>query len=264
MNLGSKSGEGAAVEPPAFRRSNSAITASAESRVMLWIAGRLPSSTTPNHMTALGAGGGGLCFTGYVASALDWRWLFLAVLGYGVHWLGDGLDGNLARLRRIERPIFGTFLDQTVDVFAIGATIIGAGLSPYVRLDVALFMMIPYLLLVLQRHMRAQVTGVDEIAPNGVGGTEGRLVMVAITFAMAAVEPHDYPTSLGAFSVFDAVLGAIGLWGMLSFTVESVRILRVLSIADPPRAHAFDLSKARGWRSERAESVARALPEAAP
>jgi len=264
MNLGGKNGEAAAVEPSAIRRSNSAITASAETRVLLWIAGRLPSSVTPNHMTALGAAGGALCFAGYVASALDWRWLFLAVLGYGVHWLGDGLDGNLARLRRIERPVFGTFLDQTVDVFAIGATIIGAGLSPYVRLDVALFVMIPYLLLVLQRHMRAQVTGVDEIAPNGIGGTEGRLIMVAITFAMVAVEPRDFPTPLGAFSVFDAVLGAVGVWGMLAFTVESVKILRLLSIADPPRAHAFDRSKVQGWRSEQAESVARALPEAAP
>jgi hypothetical protein len=44
-----------------------------------------------------------------------------------VQWLGDSLDGTLARVRGIERPTYGYYLDHLVDAIATAA--IGIGLS---------------------------------------------------------------------------------------------------------------------------------------
>ena len=55
-----------------------------------------------------------------------------------VHWLGDSLDGTLARVRQSERPRYGYYLDHLVDAFATAAIGIGLGLSPYMLLAVGL------------------------------------------------------------------------------------------------------------------------------
>src|SRR5262249_24899769 len=108
-----------------YKRSNSALTAPLETRALQWIAGRLPDFARPNRLPALGVLGGLLSCVGYVLSSLASRWLVLAVLGYGLHWFGDSLDGTLARLRRIERPLFGTTLDQVCDVLTLALTFLG-------------------------------------------------------------------------------------------------------------------------------------------
>jgi archaetidylinositol phosphate synthase len=53
-----------------------------------------------------------------------------------VHWLGDSLDGTLARVRGIERPRYGYYLDHLVDAVSTAAIGIGLGLSPYMLLSV--------------------------------------------------------------------------------------------------------------------------------
>ena len=56
-----------------------------------------------------------------------------ALLGRGelllvVHWLGDSLDGTLARVRKAERPTYGYYLDHLAD--AVATAVIGLGLGP--------------------------------------------------------------------------------------------------------------------------------------
>jgi archaetidylinositol phosphate synthase len=58
-----------------------------------------------------------LTATGYVLSCRSMTWLWLASVGLIINWLGDSLDGNLARLRYIERPRYGFFFDHTIDLF---------------------------------------------------------------------------------------------------------------------------------------------------
>src|SRR4029078_1082386 len=53
-----------------------------------------------------------------------------------VHWLGDSLDGTLARVRHIERPTYGYYLDHLVDAVSTAAIGIGLGLSPFMLLSV--------------------------------------------------------------------------------------------------------------------------------
>ena len=75
-----------------------------EKQLMLAIAARLPGWPTPDHMTAFGLAGAFGCGLGFVAGLGGPPGLLVAVLGLVVSWLGDSLDGNLARLRKLERP----------------------------------------------------------------------------------------------------------------------------------------------------------------
>ena len=94
------------------------VTASLEKRLLVWLAARIPPSIGSDHLTALGflalLGAGVL----YAASA-RWPWLLLSVnVALLVNWFGDSLDGTLARYRRIERPMYGYFVDHTTDAIS--------------------------------------------------------------------------------------------------------------------------------------------------
>src|SRR5688572_2504946 len=123
------------------------LLARAEGRVLEWIALRLPASIMPDHLTALGV----LAATGiagaYLASNGDKVWLWAASALLVVHWLGDSLDGTLARVRKIERPTYGYYLDHLVDALATAVIGLGLGLSPYMLLSVGLVIVIVYLVL---------------------------------------------------------------------------------------------------------------------
>ena len=95
-----------------------------------------------------------------MSRATDSRWwLWVASLGFVVHWLGDSLDGSLARYRRCERPLYGYFLDHTVDAICNFLVMAGLGFSPWVRMDTALFTLIGYYLLCMYVFINNQVSG---------------------------------------------------------------------------------------------------------
>ncbi len=111
------------------------LLADPERRLLRSVAKRLPACVTSNYLTtvdligAVGAGGA------YTLSGVDPRWLWAASLMLLVNWLGDSLDGTLARVRARERPRYGYYLDHLVDAFSTAIVGIGIGLSPYVQLE---------------------------------------------------------------------------------------------------------------------------------
>jgi archaetidylinositol phosphate synthase len=111
-------------------RSKQFLLAEAEGRVLEWIAHRLPARVMPDHMTALGVLAAVGIAAAYLLSNGDKAWLWAASALLVVHWLGDSLDGTLARVRRIERPKYGYYLDHLVDAVATALIGIGLGLSP--------------------------------------------------------------------------------------------------------------------------------------
>ena len=75
-----------------------------EKRILTAIARKLPRWILPDDLTALGVASAiGICIA-YLATNADPRWLWVASALLIVHWLGDSLDGTLARVRGIERP----------------------------------------------------------------------------------------------------------------------------------------------------------------
>ena len=134
-------------------REKTFLLARHEGRVLDWLAQRLPARVMPDHMTLLGVLAALGIGAAYWLTLRDPVWLWVASGLLIVHWLGDSLDGTLARVRRIERPKYGYYLDHLVDA---GATIVigvGLGLSPYMSLVTGLAIVIAYLALSINTYL---------------------------------------------------------------------------------------------------------------
>jgi archaetidylinositol phosphate synthase len=151
-----------------------------EARVLEAIARRIPSWIKPDHLTALGVVAAVAIAAAYVLSNGDRMWLWAASALLVVHWLGDSLDGTLARVRRSERPRYGYYLDHLVDAFATAAIGIGLGLSPYMLLAVGLAIVVAYLILSINTYLETQAFGVFTLGYGRFGPTEARLMLIGV------------------------------------------------------------------------------------
>jgi phosphatidylglycerophosphate synthase len=161
-------------------RSKRFLLAVPEARVLEWIARRLPAWLKPDHLTALGVLAALGITAAYVLSNGDETWLWAASGLLVVHWLGDSLDGTLARVRKSERPRYGYYLDHLVDAFATAAIGIGLGLSPYMLLAVGLAIVVVYLILSINTYLETQAFGVFTLGYGRFGPTEARLMLIAV------------------------------------------------------------------------------------
>jgi archaetidylinositol phosphate synthase len=161
------------------------LLAEPEARVLEWIARRLPAWVKPDHLTALGVVAAIAIATAYVLSNGDKLWLWAASALLVVHWLGDSLDGTLARVRKSERPRYGYYLDHLVDAFATAAIGIGLGLSPYMLLAVGLAIVVAYLILSINTYLETHAFGVFTLGYGRFGPTEARLALIALNTALA-------------------------------------------------------------------------------
>ena len=161
------------------------LLARPEARVLEWIARRIPSAVKPDHLTALGVLASVAIAAAYVLSNGDRLWLWAASALLVVHWLGDSLDGTLARVRKSERPRYGYYLDHLVDAFATAAIGIGLGLSPYMLLAVGLVIVVAYLILSINTYLETHAFGVFTLGYGRFGPTEARLVLIAVNTLLA-------------------------------------------------------------------------------
>jgi archaetidylinositol phosphate synthase len=204
-------------------RQKTFLLARHEARLLGRIARRLPARVTPDHMTALGVAAAVGIGAAYWLSGRDPAWLWAASGLLVLHWLGDSLDGTLARVRRIERPRYGYYLDHLVDA---GATIVigaGLGLSPYMSLVTGLAIVIAYLALSINTYLETQVFGVFSLGYGRVGPTEARIGLIALNLALLA----------GATAALD--LAGLLLAGLMlaGLAVRAARNLRVLAAREP-------------------------------
>jgi phosphatidylglycerophosphate synthase len=211
-----------------IQRIQANLLARAERRALTWICARLPGCVTPDVLTAFGLFGAVVIFCGYALSAADPVWLWAAVAGYVVHWFGDSLDGSLARFRKIERPDFGYFIDHSTDGLANLLMLAGLGLSPFVRLDIALFALAGYLLLSIHAFLAARVIGELRLSYLAAGPTELRLALIAITLAMFAFGAA--PVTTSGLTVFDLIVGVVGVVLVILFVVQTLVTARQLTL----------------------------------
>ncbi len=201
-------------------RVNKMLLGPLERPALQWMAAHSPAWVTPDVLTALGVVGSLMCFAGYWLSGGSRWWLLLACAGFFVNWVGDSLDGTLARYRKIERPKFGFYIDHTVDAITEFLTIIGIGMSPYLRLDIAAFAMIGYLLMSTHVYIRTAVDGVFKISFGTVGPTEMRVIIVLVNIAIMAAEGWFLTPIAGSLLPFDiiGIVLAVALSGVFLVT----------------------------------------------
>lgn len=207
------------------------VLAVSERRLLNWLCARMPRWVKPDLLTALGLVGAVLIFAGYVTSLLDEDWLWLCMPGYLLHWFGDSMDGSLARYRHIERPRYGYFLDHSCDGIATFLILVGIGLSPYVRLDVALIALVGYLLLAVHAFLAVRVLGEMRLSYLNAGPTELRLVLIGLTLSMLVL--GDRQRDMLTMTGFDWFVGTVGVILLLLFVVQTARSCRTLARIEP-------------------------------
>jgi phosphatidylglycerophosphate synthase len=206
--------------PTPITRIQRNLLAVPERRLLTWLCSRMPTWVTPDVLTAAGLAGALAVFAGYAASAVDRNWLWLAIIGYVLHWFGDSMDGSLARYRQIERPSFGYFVDHSCDGFATLLILAGLGLSPFVRLDVALLVLAGYLLLSIHAFLSARILDELRLSYVAAGPTELRLVLIVFTLTMFIAGSG--PRVMSSLSTYD-VAAAIGGMALITlFVVQCV------------------------------------------
>jgi archaetidylinositol phosphate synthase len=163
----------------ALTRHNDGLLSVPEQKLISWLAPRLPKWMTPDRLTIIGFLGSIAALGGYgLVGDGNTIGLWIANLGLLINWFGDSLDGAVARRRNIERPRFGFFFDQSIDVIAQLVFAIGLGLSGYIRFDIAALGLATYLMMSVQSLLRAEVTGVFHLACGRVGLTEVRVMFL--------------------------------------------------------------------------------------
>jgi phosphatidylglycerophosphate synthase len=195
------------------------LLAGPERRLLRALASRLPATVRPNHLTVLGVLAALGTGAAYALSVRNPAWLWVASLGLALNWVGDSLDGTLARVRGIERPRYGYYLDHLVDAVSVAAIGTGIGLSPYVDLWVALGLVVGYLMLSINIYLETTVFGVFELGYGRVGPTETRLMLIGANTLLAIIPPGLFPAPIPtlANAAFLAVL--IGMALMLLIRV---------------------------------------------
>ena len=214
-------------------RSKQFLLARHESRALEWIARRLPRRVMPDHMTALGVLAAVGIAAAYVLSNGDKAWLWAASALLVVHWLGDSLDGTLARVRGIERPKYGYYLDHLVDAVATALIGIGLGLSPFMLLAIGLVIVVVYLVLSINTYLETYASGVFTLGYGRIGPTEARLALVALNTAIVLGAGLGFEVAgLGLTAVDVVGLGVAGLM-IAALAGRAARNLRVLAEQEP-------------------------------
>lgn len=169
-------------------RENHTLLGVIEKKVLIYLASKQPAWMTPNILTFIGFMGAVIVLVGYWLSSFNANFLWLASFGWFTNWYGDSLDGSLARYRKIEKPQFGFYIDHNCDSISVFVIGIGFGLSPYVRFDVAMLMVIAYLLMSIQTYVLTCSTGVFRISYAKLGATEFRLLIILLNVVLYFVK----------------------------------------------------------------------------
>ncbi len=209
--------------PPPVRIQRNLLAAS-ERRLLNWLAEHLPASFTPDKMTTLGFLGAISVGAGYALSSVHPGWLWFAIVCFFINWFGDSLDGSIARYRKIERPDFGYFVDHSADALGNMVIMMGIGLSPYVRLDIALIGLAVYLLLSIHTFLAARVVNEFNLTQLGGGPTELRLILIAMTLCMLHFGPGVLAWGGGRFSGFDVFIAGFAAVLLVVFIVQTVSL----------------------------------------
>lgn len=172
-----------------------------EKKVLVWLAGRQPSWMTSDCLSFIGFLGSVMIALGYALTSKSVAFLWLSSLGFVINWYGDSLDGTLARVRNKQRPVYGYYLDHTLDCINELIMFIGLGLSPLMDMRVALMILVCYLLMTVNVSVNAHLKSEFKLTYAKLGPTELRIIAIIFNTILAL------STTLREFSTSSNILG---------------------------------------------------------
>ena len=198
-------------------RAQMSLLAPLEKRTLLWLAARTPQFINSDHLTVLGLVSlvlAGFCYA--ISANRPWALVAVIVL-LMANWLGDSLDGTLARFRQRQRPRYGFYVDHVVDMFGTFFLLGGLGLSGYMNIWVAVGLIVAYYMLNIEVYLTTYTIGTFHISFGLFSPTELRILLAIGNLALLArggwvvIADEQY-------RVFD-IGGVVGIIGMLVMLV---------------------------------------------
>lgn len=200
------------------RRQQVSFLAPAEKRLLIWLAQRTPQSIHPDHLTVLGLASLLAAGLSYWYARYSSAGLALAVLFLALNWLGDSLDGTLARVRNRQRPRYGFYVDHIVDAFGAFFLLGGLAMSGYMTPAIAAGLLIVYFMLSIETYLATYTIGTFHLSFWKFSPTELRILL-----AVGNVALYFHPwAQIGnsTFQLFD-VGGVVGVTGMAAMLIWS-------------------------------------------
>jgi archaetidylinositol phosphate synthase len=231
--MASEAGESAEREGVEAEREPNFLLARAERRLLPWLASKLPRWVLPDDLTAVGVlSAFGICAAYQLSNeSPDWLWMASALLV--VQWLGDSLDGTLARVRGIQRPKYGFYLDHMVDAISTAAIGIGLGLSPFMLLSIGTLIVVAYLILSINVYLESMAFGRFRIGYGLIGPTEIRAILIVLNTALALDLGLDFTIAQVQLTVLDVIGLAIAGGMILLLLGRAFGNLRTLARQEP-------------------------------
>ena len=199
------------------QRVNQALTASVEKRVLQWLAQRTPASVSSDHLTMLGFSAQVCAGLFYGLTRFDRRFLIAVILCIALNWLGDSLDGTVARIRCQQRPRYGFYVDHMVDVFGSVALMFGLGLSGIVHWQIAAAMLVAFLLLSAESYLATYTLSRFQLSQGMFGPTEIRILLIVGNLALLR---SPYSTVFGLRLLLFDLGGAIAVVCMFASAIS--------------------------------------------
>jgi len=193
------------------KRLQESIVAAPEKVVLLGLARRTPLWINSDHLTLLGFAAQCLAGVCYGISRWHSSALLLGIFFLALNWLGDSLDGTLARFRKAERPRYGFYVDHICDTIAALFLMGGLACSGYIHPAIAFGMLVAFLMLSIEAYLATYTLGQFRLSYWKLGPTEIRILLAIGNLALLN---HSVVNLFGnRFLLFD-IGGLIAILGM--------------------------------------------------
>jgi len=216
-------------EPLSFRnarRDQSSVSSSLERRVLAWLAQRIPACVNSDHLTLLGFISMLLVGISYALARWNPFGLILATFFLVLNWLGDSLDGTLARVRNRQRPRYGFYVDHMLDVFGALFLTSGLAVSGYIDWRIAAGMLVAFLMLSIEVYLATYTLGVFRLSFCKFGPTEIR-ILLALGNTALWFRPQERVFVLG-FRLFDfGGCSAIAVMAILLIATTAMHTIKL-------------------------------------
>lgn len=200
-----------------------------EKKVLVWLAKRQPKWMTSDDLTCIGVFGAVVITIGYILSAWNINFLWLSSLGFVINWYGDSLDGTLARVRNTQRPVYGYYLDHTIDAINEVMIFVGVGLSGLMHLEIALLALVMYFLITINVSINAHLKKEFRLTYASMGPTEFRIIMIIINTLFALIRPLREFSHSFTLCGHDFTFGALDYIGIVIVVVLAAIYLATVS-----------------------------------
>lgn len=165
-----------------MKRINTALSSSCERKILHSLALMTPNFVTPDVLTLL-AFISALCIGISYFFVKEHMWLLLIINFLLVtHWLADGLDGCVARVRNKERNKYGYYVDHLSDIVSLVFVLGGLLFSSLIQTKSWLIVLIFCLLMYAHTFLLAAISKRFNLSFGIFGPTEMRIALIVINF----------------------------------------------------------------------------------